>query len=773
MEIENQNILQEAFKNGVNIFLGAGFSVLAKDHQERFLPTGQQLCEELKSYFKVTQNYTLSQLALVLERKNKQEFYSFLSSRFDVKSFDPIYYSINNINLKGIFTTNIDNLIHQIFEKNQTKYLNDLSINGPILADKTSVDYSALHGCILNTNRPLTFDSLSISTTFSHSPNTWNVLADSILKFPTIFLGYGLNDAGILQALSTVEMTKKVPKEKWILLRNSDQSEYFQSLGFNIINGDTEKFLKYISTQSFLSDKQKTEDFSDIKQIFPNNIVPSSSIQLRVRPINDFFLGNPPIWSDIYSKQIATTSHYTKIKDKLYSTKHLIVLGTPASGKTTLLMQLAAFTEYKSIKLVSFHGISLNKAELLIKILNDREAMIFIDNFSDSIEAFEYLSSQKNIKVIGFERQHNFGIVSHIIDDTKYEFHNVTQLTDKDIQDIYNSLPLSLRNPELRKEFNADYEKDSLFEFVNRNVKLPKIKDRFRQVLDQLDMNNSDLSEFLTLCCYIHYTRTPVSFDMLYSYFSDENIDFDYIFRMRDELGDLVKEYGGEFAIDEDQDYYYPRSIYLAETILKIVKPGLLKTVINKTLKNIPTFKICNYKVFRKKAYDKNIISDGFKNWQEGKKFYEEAFINDFNNPYVLQQGALYLARKEQYTEAFHWIDRALTLTDDKYFSIRNSHAIILFDANISSREQNSSIQGQLDKSMEILEKCYHSDYRKNFHAIRYANQALQYHDRYNDSKAVTYLNNSHRWLKEEHNRQKWNTEISQLLSKVTTRINF
>lgn len=105
------------------------------------------------------------------------------------------------------------------------------------------------------------------------------------------------------------------------------------------------------------------------------------------------------------------------------------------------------------------------------------------------------------------------------------------------------------------------------------------------------------------------------------------------------------------------------------------------------------------------------------------------SLLYDYTNPYVLQQGALYLSSKKKFQDAFAWIDKAINMTNNKQFSIRNSHAIILFDANydIDSLEAEK----QLDQSMDILSQCVNSDLRRTFHAITYADQAVKYYHKY------------------------------------------
>ena len=428
-------------------------------------------------------------------------------------------------------------------------------------------------------------------------------------------------------------------------------------------------------------------------------------------------------------------------------------------------MQIAVENDY-NIKLI-FENLQINKAHLITKALNKQKAIIFVDNFSDSLEAFNFLSKQENIKLIGIERTHNFSAISHLIKTEEFNIINVTELSDLDLQGIYDKLPIANKFAKLNKENRKDYERDTIFEFVKRNVKNNTIKQRFIEVFQNLKKHDTKLTEFLVLTAYAHNSRIPISFDMLYSYFSDEINNYNEIFDLRDQLDDLVKDYSGDLNIDDDQDYYYPRSYFIAETIIDVINSETLKKVMVKTLNNVPNIRIPFYNVFRKYAYDKNLVIKAFPEWKEGMDFYERVYDMDFNNPYVLQQGALYLASKKKYTTAFEWIDKAITQTNNRYFSIRNSHAIILFDANIHSKEESLEIRKQLDNSMEILEKCFNADKRKVFHAVRFAEQSCEYINRYYDIKAKGYVEKAKEWLKSEYKNRTWDKDLLKLINKL------
>jgi hypothetical protein len=48
---------------------------------------------------------------------------------------------------------------------------------------------------------------------------------------------------------------------------------------------------------------------------------------------------------------------------------------------------------------------------------------------------------------------------------------------------------------------------------------------------------------------------------------------------------------------------------------------------------------------------------------------------------------------------------------------------------------------------MEILAECYHSDKHKTYHALTFADQAIQYWDIYADKTARKYLETANKWL--------------------------
>lgn len=770
MEIKNKNSLIHAMKTGINVFVGAGFSLYAYDKKKQNLPSGNGLADELKSMFNVKAS-SLSMISTILQRKAKTEFKAFLTERFSVDSYESFYNNLNLVNVKSYFTTNIDNLIPKIVSaENSKRFINDLLVNGEN-ADANRINYLPLHGCVENPENEYVFDVQSLATTFGNNSRIWSYLSNACEKNPTIFLGYSYSDNSVIQALSSYRTFENAQKEKWILLYNptDDQIEFYEALDFTIIKGEIKEFLELLPNildNEELSGKKNEEE--EIRDIFKSNLVPLDNRNQVSRPIIDFFRGQVPIWSDILSNKIYRVSYYKQIQDSIYNqNRQTIVIGAPVSGKTTLAMLLAYNVQFEGVKLM-YSGLTLSKVDFILKILGNLKALIFVENFTDNIEAFLKLSQAKNITVVGVDRSQFYSTVSHMLTPQMFDIINVTELSDNDIQGVFNSVPVEIKASSMKtKRKSKDiYAADSIYEFVIRNIKGQNIVERYKKIIHDLEHDDSNLMEFLLLCAYMHKCRVPLSIEVAYSYFSDI-YNYQDVLEMKDELEDMLSEFeGSNDLLDSSIEYYYPRTYFIAEAILKYSSPLLLKKIMSKVIDNVPKYLIYNFKTFRKFAFDSLLTAKAFVDWKDGMDFYKSAYLYDNENPYVLQQGALFLSKKKQYQEAFKWIDKAINSTNDKYFSIRNSHAIILFDANYEL-ELNNMVEEQLDRSMEILHKCYHDDSRKIFHAIVYADQAERYFIKANSEKTINYLQQAKKWLKEESSNNSWNYELKQRLSKV------
>jgi hypothetical protein len=609
---------------------------------------------------------------------------------------------------------------------------------------------------------------MDIAAAFRQDQDRWYFLTEAMQQRPTLFWGYRMADSGTLEALHPATVKGRPLQDRWITLTpDTDEGtrRYFRALGFNLVVANTQELLQYFAAHVFVPTKL-TGRLMPTRDIFPEYAIPDVGV-VPVRSLLDFYRGSSPSWYEIFSGRLHNTKHHVRVRNSLSAGRNTILIGVPACGKTTLMMQVMKDFPFDGYKLVC-EAPTAEKASLIVKGLDGNPALIAIDNFADSMDALLSLSSSSSIQVLACDRDYNFEIVSHLLERSKFDVLDVSELDPEDIQALLEHIPMEIRYNSPRKGKTEVDNRISLFELVESNVRLPNLRQRFAKVLTELAKRDRRLLDFLLVCAYVHSCRAPVSSDMLLAYFRDE-VEYDMITEMRERLGGLLTEYTG--ALDDGlQDYFVPRSTIVAEAIIGQASPGDLKRVIERFHQNVSTVRIHRYDIFIKQAFDANTIGQAFLNWEDGYKFYKEASLRD-TSPYLLQQAALYLAHKKRYSEAFSMIDEALVRGGHKIFSIRNSHAIILFRANIEREDKDGTVKRTLQESLSILEDCYRHDRRKAYHAVTYADHSLRYDLRYGRGESEDYLKTALGWLRQEEQRSPWNRNVKKLRELVTRRL--
>ena len=770
MRIENESNFLAALSNGVNLFLGAGFSVLAEDKQGQALPSGSKLCEELIQEFGLPTNLQdLTHVATILKNTAQREFRSYLNARFTVGNFDPLYKAIEKIKIHSIITTNIDNLLFRIYSDSKRSYINDLDMHGANFGDRRAINLVTLHGCVLDDSREFFFSATELASVFGQDPDRWHFLTNALQSRPTLFWGYGLADAGALQALHPSSVGGMVRADTWItVLPETDEGtlQYFRALGFQILEADTRALLDLFKHREDVPEVEATSE-TPTYTLFPEWAIPDLGL-VPVRPLLEFYRGAPPTWYDVFSGRLHLTRYHAQVRNSLSAGKDVLLVGVPGSGKTTLLMQVLKDFSFTGHKLVC-DSITTGKATLIVNRLGGTRALIGIDNFADSTDGLLVLLKEPNIQILACERSYFFDIVSHKISGPNLQVLDVTDIDEIDIQKMLDQIPTEIRKADSDWPVSQDGMPPSIFEIVQSSVVFPALAIRYRKVLKEIAREDVRLLDFLLVCSYVHSCRTPISMDMLLAFFRGQITDFSEIYKLRSTLGRLVADYLGDLN-DGVQDYYSPRSTLVAEAIVDQAGGDDLRRVITRFHNEVSILRIHYFDVFRRRAYDAYLMKRVFENWEEGMQFYRKAFKRD-RTPYVLQQGALYLSHKCQFHEAFRMIDEALIMSNQRILTIRNSHAIILFTANIDRPETDGTVERTLQESMEILRECYRQDKRKVYHAITFADHALKYDNRFGRVKSKEYLDTALGWLNEEQERSPWNRNVKRLVSVVKRRL--
>ena len=759
MRFDNEALFVSLVSNyGMNLYLGAGFSVYADNEAGEKLPLGNEINKHLIDVFglKTNREYTLSKSCQKIKKDNKDALERLLKETYRVKSFDKMYTGLCRLPIKNIITLNIDNLVERIYEdESSTKIIADNNITGP-LEKNNVVNLYKLHGSVTYPmGSDMSFTDKELTDLFVREPGLFNTVSLKLSSAPTLFWGTSFGDNDSLELICHSEIYSKSATPKWIVVypldNVEDTIEDLEDLGFNIVVADTKELMEYLCSLSFAaSTKVKKYVYREYRENFPANFICNELEHSSVRrPVMDFFSGAEPVISDILSSNVKRTSYFNQILQTIFSKRVTLITGIPGCGKSTLLMQLAFGKEIDGRKFW-FNSIIKQEAEKLVKLVkDDKNVTVFLDNLYSNVDAFEVLKGSSNIKLVLAERALNYEYVKRFLSISSDAIVDVSNLAASDIQNICLSMNKSSSDAIALMEKNENISLLEIVFFASTNA---QIKERISGYIKDLaefkdEKLKIDLLELYTLVNYTSSCGIPATMDMLYFYFGDliENYE-DIIYALKKMNKIIVETTDEELKIDESQDYLIMRSKLFAEKSIFLIPPEIVAHVLEKFLDKVSPHAIYRYDIFKRKAYDADFTRRAFSKTR-GIQFYEKLLLQN-SNPYVRHQYSIFLQRKGDINLAWEQIDRAHTECQKKIFSIANTHAIIMFEKNMAVEAKNEKeldIQkNTIGRSFSTLEYCLSQDIRVSYHALTYARNAIRYYEKFGkDEFSESYIDSA------------------------------
>lgn len=759
MRFDNEALFVSLVSNyGMNLYLGAGFSVYADNEAGEKLPLGNEINKHLIDVFglKTNREYTLSKSCQKIKKDNKDALERLLKETYRVKSFDKMYTGLCRLPIKNIITLNIDNLVERIYEdESSTKIIADNNITGP-LEKNNVVNLYKLHGSVTYPmGSDMSFTDKELKDLFVREPGLFNTVSLKLSSAPTLFWGTSFGDNDSLELICHSEIYSKSATPKWIVVypldNVEDTIEDLEDLGFNIVVADTKELMEYLCSLSFAaSTKVKKYVYREYRENFPANFICNELEHSSVRrPVMDFFSGAEPVISDILSSNVKRTSYFNQILQTIFSKRVTLITGIPGCGKSTLLMQLAFGKEIDGRKFW-FNSIIKQEAEKLVKLIkDDKNVTVFLDNLYSNVDAFEVLKGSSNIKLVLAERALNYEYVKRFLSISSDAIVDVSNLAASDIQNICLSMNKSSSDAIALMEKNENISLLEIVFFASTNA---QIKERISGYIKDLaefkdEKLKIDLLELYTLVNYTSSCGIPATMDMLYFYFGDliENYE-DIIYALKKMNKIIVETTDEELKIDESQDYLIMRSKLFAEKSIFLIPPEIFAHVLEKFLDKVSPHAIYRYDIFKRKAYDADFTRRAFSKTR-GIQFYEKLLLQN-SNPYVRHQYSIFLQRKGDINLAWEQIDRAHTECQKKIFSIANTHAIIMFEKNMAVEAKNEKeldIQkNTIGRSFSTLEYCLSQDIRVSYHALTYARNAIRYYEKFGkDEFSESYIDSA------------------------------
>lgn len=772
IDVENRASFLQAAHSGLNLFAGAGWSVMAKSDAGP-LPVGSILADELRREFDVDADKALdlSQLATVIDSRNSQGLEEFLRKRYSVSTFDDRYQVLKRLALQAIFTTNIDDLFESVFSDSDQQFLNDVYTRGSA-ASRAAIDLVKLHGSVRDYNRPFVFGPLDIASAAVADPDRWMLLRQRLRTTPTLFVGYSLQDAGTLQSLRNSGGSRELPGDAWIQIRPSEAAagklEYFKALGFQVITAETEELLDFLATNVSQPQPKSTVDLS------LSNI--PDSTQTPARPLEDFFLGAAPSWSDVYSTQVVRLSHFATLLDHIAAGRNTVLSGIPGSGKTTLLMQAAAHAEFDGPRIM-LDSPSEPQAKLYCKQIADRKALVFVDNVAGDIESLLHFTRLPNTTVIAADRDYNLSSVAHRVSKADVAVRMATSaLRREDLQRVRHSIPHRIKTTKTVWPDTTNSTTPTVSEMVRANLSAKNLDERLIDYVNAIYRSEPEDALMLVLACYMHYSRVPLSMDVALAFFRDHIDDYTTIYSMLGSVGDLLLE-DEDSAYAGNQDYFVARSMQVAENVLLNIPGSLLRTMLIRFHDNVTPLRIPDYNKFRRRGYDSRLFSRAFASWHAGAEEYDKILEKLSSQGrdqryYVEQQKALFLAEHRQFDEAFKEIDKARGSKKQVNFTIENTYNKILFRANVDKAGDSEEARNLCLRALTGLASAYEKDSRKGQHALVYADCSLKLSRVLTPTMAIEYLTHAEAMLESViRGEESWLERPKHLIGAVRNRL--
>jgi Mrp family chromosome partitioning ATPase len=351
----------------VILFTGAGFSLGAKDHSGRPVPSVNDLKKEIWSLLYPDEAYdqysSIGDLYGAALHQKKNELANLIRSRLTVRPDDlPEYYlPLFNFPWLRCYTLNIDDLesaVGRRFELQRQPITISAREAGDHLPGGPAQGLEIIHlnGVVPNAPESLTFSETQYAERIASQEPWYARCAVELTSRPVIFIGTVLSESLLWHHMELRKQRGNLGRDlrPTSILVTKEMSlprrDILRDLRINWVQGTAEEFATEILPQLNI---EATRGFSFIRQHAESR--PPEPVRLVSQILDDlpaiqteYLLGDQPQWADLLNGKAIERAH----DDALLKTANAILngeslatalalTGTAGTGKSTALMSLA------------------------------------------------------------------------------------------------------------------------------------------------------------------------------------------------------------------------------------------------------------------------------------------------------------------------------------------------------------------------------------------------------------------------------------------------
>ncbi len=692
--------LKSQIENGRAIlFLGAGASKGAKNSKGEEPPLAKELSKNLADTFLGGQHND-KDLAVIAElsicESNINDVQNHIANILSDFKPAPFHLLVPKFQWRAIFTLNYDRIIEDAYV-NATDALqkavvirSNADVLDGVLRKKENVPLVKLHGCITRTtdaNLPLILTLDQFATYSKNRNRLYQHLLEWGNEYPIIFAGFGMHDSDLRLVLSQLnELGDARPMFYFVTRTVSDiENRFWASKRITVLKGSFEDFLTAIEIQ--ISSQKKLL----LSQVAPNHINhPIESRFIKAEPLNglcsdfltydaeyvdtnilvgdenpkDFFKGFDFGWygiqKDLAAKRVLADkmlndSILCSEEDRPTKTDFYLIKGPGGAGKSVLLRQLAwqTATEGKLLSLYLRKGGKINYLAIkeLCRLTKER-IFIFIDDASGYIGEIQELVKKSRVDnllvtIVSTERSNEWNVKCEELNPFVSQFYTLEPLVRSEIVELINILEKndslghlkSLSLDDRIKLFTKEAGRQLLVALHEATQGKPFeeiVFDEYSQVSPVLAQ-----SIYLTVCSLNRF-KIPVRAGLISRLYNIPFTEFknkffaplEHLIRMEDNVfvGDMV---------------YQARHSEIARMVFDsaLSDPEMRFHEYIKILSGLNISYGTDLQAFRRLIHGKTLLSN-FSDHQAIKEIFEVAFNIGENDPYVLQQYAIYEMRR-------------------------------------------------------------------------------------------------------------------------------
>jgi hypothetical protein len=370
------------------------------------------------------------------------------------------HYQLTNFSWKKIYTTNIDDLVEQIYAKNKLDLIPQHAPRKTIIQKDIATHYFKLHGSVRNPSEGFVFSTESyVNTQITSTDYRFSTLATDMHSEHFIFLGSNFEEFNIDYYLKLYENTGYASSRGKLFFINPKPSallkKKIERINGVLIEWDTNAFLQFIT--DLKQHENRTKEELLLKEVENMAFYSLKKIKENAGDLKKYqsqlYLGYEPKWEDVLTdwdflnnELLEEFSRFLKNISR-FGSGIFSLIGKSYVGKSTFIKRLAVELQLNGYEVFNYSGRYFNFFPFFqyVKKSGNFKFALVVDNAAYNYTPIKQLLAMipKSIElvVITASRPHaHFRYRYNLVDNYLFEYEFDNFISEKYSENILKRL---------------------------------------------------------------------------------------------------------------------------------------------------------------------------------------------------------------------------------------------------------------------------------------------------------------------------------------------